>query len=204
MRYGNSLLTKETPMKLFICLLFLFFSTLAEKMDGTWTTDCLNGNKKIQVIKEPLIYTFEIFYKESDCKTRQFYFLNAGQFQRTESLMNYQFEAIYINLSDLKIVDSFNRQSMCEQSQWKQNKNKNITAKWCLFFSPTKKSLIPNKGDWRYGIYKIDKDKLFFGKLDNAHNALTPQARPVEFDLRFYQKISPAGKDLALKRKDNC
>lgn len=175
-------------MKLFIHLLLASSICLGQSLDGVWSTDCANGNKKIQVIKEPLIYTFEIFHKESDCKTRQFYFLNVGHFTRTQNTMDYKFDSVYLNVSDINIIESFNRQSMCDKKQWEISKNKDITGSWCLFFSATKKSLTPKKGDFRFGIYKIENQNLYFGKVDKDHNALVPQNRPTEFDLRFYRK----------------
>lgn len=173
-------------MKLFIHLLLASSFCLGQSLDGVWSTDCFNGNKKIQVIKEPLIYTFEIFHKESDCKTRQFYFLNVGHFTRTQNTMDYQFDNVYLNVSDMNIIESFNRQSMCDKKQWEINKNKDITGSWCLFFSATKKSQIPQKGELRFGIYKSEDQKLYFGKIDRIHNALKPENRPIEIDPRAY------------------
>lgn len=184
-------LFKQRDLKMKLSLLFFIFSCLstAQSLNGVWSTDCLNGNKKIQVIKEPMIYTFEIFHKDADCKTRQFYFLNVGHFTKTTSSMDFQFDAVYLNVSDANIIESFNRQSMCNQSHWKQSQNKEITGQWCLFFSPNKKSLVPNKGDFRFGIYKLENQMLYFGKIDKEHNALRPETRPIEFDPRGYKKI---------------
>lgn len=173
-------------MKLLLLFLMGMHFCTAESLNGVWSTECLNGNRKIQVIKEPMIYTFEIFHKDTDCKTRQFYFLNVGHFSKTSTTMDFQFDAIYLNVSDANIIESFNRQSMCSQNQWKQNHNKEITGQWCLFFSPNKKSLVPNKGDFRFGIYKIENQMLYFGKIDKEHNALRPENRPKHFDPRAY------------------
>lgn len=178
-------------MKLLLSLLFLSSLSSAENLNGVWTADCLNGNKKIQVIKEPMIYTFEIFYKETNCLTRQFYFLNSGHFTKTSATMDFQFDAVYLNVSDPRIIESFNHQNMCDQNQWTQNKNKEITGKWCLFFSPNKKSLVPSKGEFRFGIYKREKQNLYFGKIDKIHNALNPAARPIDIDPRAYTLKGP-------------
>lgn len=173
-------------MKLFFFLFYFAYFSLAQDLNGIWTTDCLQGNKKIQVIKEPLIYTFEIFHKDSLCQERQFYFLNVGSFARTANTMDYQFHAVYLNLTDQKIIDSFNSQSMCDLNQWTLNKSKEITGRMCLFFSSTKKSQIPRKNEFRYGIYKRIDNKIYFGKIDKEHNALTVEHRPTELDPRFY------------------
>lgn len=173
-------------MKLFLFLSLLSYFSLAQNLNGVWTTDCQQGNKKIQVIREPLIYTFEIFHKDSQCQERQFYFLNVGSFIRTTNTMDYQFSGIYLNVTDPNIIESFNRQSMCDLTHWTQNKDKEITGRMCLFFSSTKKAQIPRKGEFRYGIYKRIDNKIYFGKFDKNHNALTPEQRPVELDPRFY------------------
>lgn len=173
-------------MKLFLFVVCLSSFGLAQDLNGVWTTDCLQGNKKIQVIKEPVIYTFEIFHKDSQCQERQFYFLNVGRFTRSATTMDYQFSNVYLNVTDQNIIASFNRQSMCDLAPWIQNKNQEITGKMCLFFSSTKKSQIPRKNEFRYGIYKRIKDQIYFGKIDKNHNALSVEQRPIELDSRSY------------------
>ena len=163
--------------------------TFKSSLNGVWSTDCLQGRKKIQVIKVPRINTFELFYKDAQCEKLTFYFLNQGVFTTNQYTMDFQFTKVYLNIRDPKILQSFNQQSMCDISKWQKNMNTEITGRWCNFFSSNKKTQVPNKNEFRYGIYKLDGAKLFFGKLDNIHTALTPNTRPTQWDPIYYTKL---------------
>lgn len=184
-------------MKYILIILTISLNLLALSLDGVWQTDCLNGNQKIQVIKEPQIYTFEVFFKDQDCKTRSFYFLNQGLFSKDNRKrnptnfknMDYIFDSVSLNIHTSEIIESFNKQGMCGDTNWILNRNHDITGKKCFFFSATTKHQVPFKNEARFGIYELKNNQLYFGKINSKNNALTPTTRPIELDPRYYYKV---------------
>jgi hypothetical protein len=174
-------------MKLIISLLFLSLWSRAQNLNGTWTTDCQQSGRKIQKINEPFIDTYELYYNDSNCQNLRFYFLDRGTFQRNSNQMDYRFSTVNIFIVDAKIQSYFIQQKMCGISAWPLNMVVDITGRSCHLFSPTQLHIVPSANEARYGIYKVEDQKLFFGLIsDKNHNALSPSTRPNQWDPRFY------------------
>lgn len=157
-------------------------------IDGIWRTDCYQGKIKEQIIKEPFIWSVESFFQDTVCTKPSITFISYGIFTRDIQNMNYTFYSVSISTNNKEISSQFNETKMCELKNWTINTPLNISGRKCFLFSPLKATQIPQIGDRRFGIYKIENHQLYMGRLTSEKNSLTPDSRPNSWDPTFYQK----------------
>lgn len=165
----------------------MFLMTALLTLNGLWVRPCQQNNIQVQFFEAQSNYSDDIFFQDQNCKTPLMSFSNEGLYQSRPNQVDFQFQTVAITLYLKSMVDDYNSRRVCGFNDWAINKPRTVTGLKCSLFS-SREVQIPKKGDMRYGIWKIENEKLFFGKLTPSHPATSPETRPVEWDSRAYFK----------------
>lgn len=165
-----------------LSLPFLLFSlsTYAIIAPGFWSTDCLNGLKKQQTYFAKRVLTEEIFYKDSVCSKPTFRFSTDGRVEfpsEDQTYIDFVYTSIYLTVFEESAAADFNKKEVCGLKTWIAAMPIEITGKSCAIFSsaPAK---IPSAGDLRFGIYSVEEDRLYYGRLTQKNDGSSPATRP--------------------------
>lgn len=172
-------------------ILFANESTLS--FDGLWQTACLNGLQKTNSIQNHSSQYQESFFKDKNCFNESFRFVTQSNFtfdSTHSNWVNFTFSEIQLTVFTNLIINDFNNRSVCGVNTWKLAEPQNITGKACALFNINQASLMPKAGDIKYAIYEIKDNRLYYGKLSKKEDGSTPDKRPTEFNLDFFQKIN--------------
>ena len=177
-------------------LLFLILTQLGTgqgraqtPLEGSWVQSCQNNTLRRETFSGNDVILSENYFAQADCTQPILTFQSEGTHQEAGAQdMDFRFSAVKITLQMEVMVSDYNTRQVCGFLDWKLNQEREITGLSCNLFAASSPSPIPKKDDRRFGIYKIEGDHLFFGQLNQVKNALTPEARPTDWDTRFYVK----------------
>ena len=162
---------------------------LSTALIGSWKQDCLSGRVRFEYFSKDTVQYSEIYYNEVNCKTPSLVIEMNGNYQVNNSEMDFQFTETFVTLKNAQVADNFNSRSVCGKSDWHLDVPRPVTGLNCDFFNWGRNYQVPNSGDQRFGIWKVENDRLYFGLLTSINDALHPSRRPNEWDPRFYVKI---------------
>ena len=162
--------------------------TLPQEIVGRWVQPCQNKAIREEVLRDNTATLTEDYYLDTACRERLLTFRNEGGLQAQDGKMDFSFTRVVIALHSQAFVEDFNDRAVCGYQNWIAGLERDITGMTCALFNPAKPAPSPKAGDMRYGIYKVEENKLYFGQLTLQHDALTPEKRPITFDPRFYTK----------------
>ncbi len=168
-----------------------FIASGASSLEGLWQQDCQQGHRKTEQFHLNQSTLREDSFKETNCQSPLLRFESQGFFITAGKNIDFQFSEVGLTLEDQDIVADFNQRQVCGEKNWTLGQAENITGKKCELFGTGSEIQIPQKGDRRYGIFKVEEKKLSFGKLDKNHSALSPETRPVQWDPETYKQFSP-------------
>lgn len=176
-------------------LIFLFLSQFlwsatpkTQALQGHWVQPCQTQTIRAEVFAGTSVSLIERYNYRPDCSEPLMEIQNIGTFTTEGRHMDFTFERITITLWHDLMIQDFNGRSVCGFSDWKIGETRDVTGMYCALITGGKPVKISDPGSQRFGIYKIEKEKLYFGQLEPGHDALTPEKRPVHFDPRFYIK----------------
>jgi hypothetical protein len=159
---------------------------LPQEIEGRWVQPCQNKVIREEVLRDNTATLIENYYQDTACAVPLLTFTNEGGLQAQNGKMDFSFTRVTIALHSQVFVEDFNDRAVCGYQNWIAGLERDITGMTCALFSPSNPAPSPKAGDMRYGIYKVEDNKLYFGQLTLQHNALTPEKRPITFDPRFY------------------
>jgi len=180
-----------------ILLLALFALTPAQvraqanSLVGVWRTGCQLGVNKQQQFTETSSLTTESFFQDRNCSRPAFQFRTSGQIQfpqENQEFINFTYSEIKLTVFTQLAVDDFNARKVCGFENWKTAKEKIITGLKCAFFNVKKETQIARDNDQKFGIYKGEKDQLFFGQLTHENDGSSPGKRPLKLSPEAYLK----------------
>ena len=174
--------------KLVLLSLFVTVPALAvipQDLVGTWVQPCKQKAVRTEVFTEQTASLTEVYYLDSNCSEPLIAFKNDGDVTARAGEMDFRFTRVTMTLFHSDFVEDYNARAVCGLSDWQLGVEKEITALPCALFT-AKPTQTPRAGDMRYGIYMIQDNRLYFGKLSLERNAMSPEKRPREFDVRFY------------------
>ena len=157
-------------------------------LDGLWKQDCRSNTIRTESFAGPSVTLEENYFTDAACTKPIMQFKNTGTYIVINEQMDFRFVSVSTTLQMDAMVDDFNRRQVCGFTDWKINEEKELAGLICRFFNEATNTQVPKTDDMRYGIYKIKADYLFLGQLTPTKNALTPEARPTEWNLQFYIK----------------
>lgn len=162
--------------------------TLPQEIEGRWVQPCQNKAVREEVLQNNTATLTESYYLDTTCAQPLLTFRNEGGLQAQDGKMDFSFTRVTIALHSQAFVEDFNDRAVCGYQNWIAGLERDITGLTCALFNPNKPAQSPKVGDMRYGIYKVEENKLYFGQLTLQHDALSPEKRPITFDPRFYTK----------------
>ncbi|MFS4458063.1 hypothetical protein [Bdellovibrio sp. HCB2-146] len=174
---------KTILLSLFIVVPAL--SAIPQDLVGTWVQPCKQKAVRTEVFSEETASLTEVYYLDNNCSQPLIAFQNDGEVVASAGEMDFRFTRVAMTLFHSDFVDDYNARAVCGFTDWQLGVEKEITALPCALFT-AKPTQTPRAGDMRYGIYMIQANRLYFGKMTMQRNALSPEKRPNEFDIRFY------------------
>jgi hypothetical protein len=181
-------------MKIQTAFLFVYLAlgttTLAAnpQLEGIWLRPCRSGSIQVQEFSDNQSYVTELFFVDANCKTPMMAFMDDGTFNTDQQNIDFQFQKVSVSLYTDELVADYNLRAVCGIKTWQKNSPQEITGLQCAIFQASKLVQIPRVGDMRYGIWKVDLDKLYFGQLSKINNGQTPETRPTIWDPNSYVK----------------
>jgi hypothetical protein len=161
-----------------------------ELLQGRWLQACQAGGVRTEFFVNNTVELNEMFFSDKDCRVPSAVFINEGTFVLpAQGQMDFQFTSLRVHVMNDAIINDFNRRQVCGFDDWEKSVDKEISGRSCEMFVIGSPQKIPTVGEMRYGIYRLDGDRLSFGKLSREQNATAPEKRPTEYDPRFYTRI---------------
>lgn len=176
----------SAKLNLLVLILILSSITKAQITSGLWSTGCQNGLKKEQVYRaNNRVVSTESFFQDQNCADESFRFQTIGlvnYYKTSESFVDFLYEEIHLSIFKQNVIADFNARKVCGLSDWAIARAQNITGLKCAIFNLNKPTQIPAAGEIKYGIFQIDHDKLYYGKLSRELNATSPEKRPAQIN----------------------
>jgi hypothetical protein len=177
-------------IKLLILIHTLMPQSLAQSpLDGIWKQSCHNNIIRTETFEASFVMLQENYFSDVGCTKPLMQFTSFGAYSTNTEQMDFRFMSAIVTLNTENLVKDFNRRKVCGFANWKINEDKNLVGLVCRFFNEATNSKVPDEDEMRYGIYKIEGDRLYLGQLTPSKNALTPEARPTEWNPQFYTRV---------------
>lgn len=178
-------------------LLCLSIIPLASKaspalLEGEWIRPCENGVIRSETFSRNTVIFGERFHYDRACAQGAFELLMGGLYGVRAHEMDFRSTDALAKPLDERIAMTWNQQAVCGFRDWKVGEAKLVTAMACDFFSLGSPFQVPPRGLLRYGIWKIEGNRLYLGLMTAEFDASTPQKRPREWDSRAYLRVFAA------------
>jgi hypothetical protein len=173
---------------LIILFLSQFLKAQEPLLEGVWSQPCQNQLIRTEDFQGTQVSLAERYYRDKFCTEKLMDFESHGNFRADNGEIDFMFQQIDITVHDIRYIEDFNDRKVCGIDVWTLSKPQNVTGRFCEIFGPGLGIQTPPAGQQRFGIYKIDGERLFFGKMTQDQDASTPDKRPIDFDPRFYQR----------------
>ena len=153
----------------------------AQISDGAWSTGCKNGSIKEQIYQAQEVHSSEKFFQDKGCNDLSFEFITTGtvQFAESQVFVDFSYVSIWLSLSKNLLVEDFKQRKVCGISDWQISDPREISGKNCAMFNYNKETPVPRAGDIRFGIYKTEENRLYYGQMTQIYDSTTPAKRPV-------------------------
>lgn len=171
---------------LIILFLSQFLWAQDPQLEGVWRQTCANQAVRTEDFAGTAVAFTESYYADKKCDELLLEFTSLGAFTAENGKIDFAFRQINITLHNIHYVDDYNDRHVCGINTWQVGKAEDVTGKFCEIFGPGVGLQIPPQGRMRYGIYKIEEDRLYFGRLSLEHDSSSPEKRPQVFDERFF------------------
>lgn len=181
---------------LFLAISTGFSTTLAaaeaeRNLQGSWAMKCDRGLHKQHQFNGNQSITTEFFHQDQECLKESFRFKTTGLYElslENPDWMNFKYQQIELTVFVSAVVADFNDRVVCGLTNWKVGEPQVITGLPCALFNYNKPTQIPKAGEQKFGIYKIENNKLFFGQLTKETDGSTEQKRPKMFSPEAFEK----------------
>ena len=176
-------------IKFSVLVLAFFFSPklLAQITIGQWSTACIQGRlNKAQFYQENgRINLIESYHQDVSCLDKSFRFETRGRiyyYTQQPLFIDFVYQEIYLTLYKQIAVDDFNARKVCGYNNWQAHLPQNILGLSCALFEINKEIQVPKFGDLKYGIFKIENGKLYYGQLSRNFDGSTFSKRPKQLN----------------------
>lgn len=165
-------------------------------LDGVWTQRCSGFHQASEHFYGNQVALEEVSHSKSNCQSPTLKIRSEGAYvvERMAAVpedgweMTFVFNAVKIQVVEEATIQRFRSRQMCGISEWELGKWVELTALRCDFWQTGNPINIPNAQDLRFGIIKRERDEIFFGKLTPERNALSPFARPLEWNPQPFRR----------------
>lgn len=162
--------------------------------EGTYVQECLHRRQKIHRVEGSKIFSSETNFSDEECSLPVLRIEMVGNYQLTsDGNLDFTFEDVFfIPLQD-SVAELYSSQKVCGLEAWKNGEPKSIQGHSCDFFQSGFCFLIPSRLDQRFGLVRIEVDRIWMGKMSLDRDASSPFRRPVEYDPNPYLKTLSSG-----------
>lgn len=105
--------------------------------------------------------------------------------------MDFTFQSVRLRPLSEAALQWMNQQSFCGKTHWRLMEFQNVSGQKCEF--PGGNIRVPAEGEKRYGIFRIEENLLYLGRLSPEADGTSPEKRPKTWDSMPYQKVSVPG-----------
>lgn len=172
----------------FLILMTSLLSQAQGPLEGNWVRPCQSGLIQFQAFRGNQNTAIDHFFQDANCRKPLMSFVNYGAYSLGSETIDYQFINVAVVLYAPEIVADYNRRAVCNITNWRPGLARVVTGRRCAFFRPNQFALVPKQGESRYGIWKVESNQLYFGRLDLNRPGTSPETRPQDWDLRAYFK----------------
>jgi hypothetical protein len=178
-----------------IAILIPLFSFSAQAnqfsdFQGIWKQECQGAKQKQEEFQGDIVTLTENYFSAINCQgEKTLSFFSSGSYslpnsQRSEGIlpMDFTFQKVEVIAWREKTVEIYNQVKMCERDDWRVGEKQDITGRLCEIYIPGKLIRAPQAGDKRFGIYMLEENDLYFGKLSSKENGLSPDKRPSQLE----------------------
>lgn len=163
-------------------------SNSAGVLEGRWAQPCQLQTVREETFAGTSATLLENYYYKTDCSQALMSIRNTGTYTSTDDQLDFTFAQITISLKDIMMVEDFNSRAVCGVADWQLYQERDVTGLECALITGAKPMKISKAGSQRFGIYKVQGDLLYFGRLEPGRDALSPEKRPTTLDPRYYVK----------------
>lgn len=153
---------------------------------GLWSAGCMKGLIKEQTYQNDTdVSLVEYFHQDAQCQDKSFQFQTSGYVvysNEQNNFINFIYEKIQLTVFKQNVIDDFNSRKVCGYNSWAKAQAQNITGLKCALFNTSKEVQIPEVADQKFGIYQLENNKLYFGKLTQSYDGSAPDKRPQQID----------------------
>ena len=167
---------------------FLWAQPSLPSLEGHWIQPCQTQATREEAFHGQDVTLSENYFYKPDCSQPLMTIGNLGTFTIDGQNMDFTYQKVTITLKDDLMIQDFNSRTVCGFYDWKLNEERDVTGLRCAIITGGKALQMATPGNKRFGIYKIEGDLLYFGRLEPDHDALSPEKRPITFDPRYYIK----------------
>ncbi len=187
---------------------------LVQLLQGTWVQPCQQSMVRKEIFHESSVRFVETKFLDENCEQGFLEFSSDGQFmvRKLESLepseisvapesieqldppghsMDFTFQSVRLRPLSEAALQWMNQQSFCGKTQWRLMEFQNVSGQKCEF--PGGNIRVPAEGEKRYGIFRIEEELLYLGRLSPEADGTSPEKRPKTWDSLPYQKVSVPG-----------
>lgn len=161
---------------------------------GVWIQPCDQSLVKEEHFSAEKVALVETNFFDADCTKPMLESRSEGDYSIGEDLplaprgraMDFQFTKVEIRGRSAEIVQWLQQQKFCGIADWQLDQFVEVSGKICEF--PLGKIQIPAVGDRRFGIFRLEENRLFFGKLTPIRDGKSRESRPTEWDPRPFHR----------------
>lgn len=189
--------------------------TLWLLLQGTWMQPCHQSMVRKEIFQHSAVRFVETKYIDDQCQsgflefsseghfvvvdesmeTQKFHFPSDPRLELTLNpaldppghFMDFTFHRVTLRPLSKAAVDWMNEQKFCGLANWKKEKSQNVSGKICQFSGGQVR--VPAEKEMRYGIFRVEQDFLFLGRLSPEADGSSSEKRPNSWDPIPYQKV---------------
>lgn len=173
-------------------ILHVFFSlvTLASpSLNGDWERPCENGVLRKEVVTAGTATYTERFHFDIACTQPAFEIAMLGEIRTHGHNFDFRITRVLARPLEDSMTVRWNQKATCGSRLWRSSSFIDVSGRPCDFFLMGSPLQVPRPGSLRHGIWRIDGDRLYFGRMTSQFDGSTPERRPRDWDPRPYFRV---------------
>ncbi len=163
---------------------------------GVWIQPCEQSLVKEEHFSAEKVALVETNFVDAACTKPLLESRSEGEYSLGEELplaprghaMDFQFTKVEIRGRSAEVVQWLQQQKFCGIADWQLDQFVEVSGKICEF--PLGKIQVPEVGDRRFGIFRVEDNLLYFGKLTPIRDGKSRESRPTEWDPKPYRRLN--------------
>jgi hypothetical protein len=162
---------------------------------GGWRQPCDQFVVREEHFSASQVVFVETNYQDDGCEIPVLESRSQGDYFIGEELplqppgraMDFHFAKVELRGRSAEVIQWLRQQKFCGISHWELNHYVEVTGKDCEF--SLGKIQVPAVGDRRFGIFRVESNKLYLGKLTPIRDGKSKESRPTDWDPRPFLRV---------------